>query len=74
MSCHGPCSYVCSCQPCLAILSLVKERSDLYANHAFVCLLDPRHEKICFMPYANNKDADQPAHLRSLISAFLFDA
>ena len=23
-----------------------------------------------FMPYANNKDADQPAHLRSLISAF----
>ena len=24
------------------------------------------------MPYANNKDADQPAHLRSLISAFVF--
>ena len=24
-----------------------------------------------FMPYANNKDADQPAHLRSLISAFV---
>ena len=23
------------------------------------------------MPYANNKDADQPAHLRSLISAFV---
>ena len=25
-----------------------------------------------FMPYANNKCADQPAHLRSLISAFVF--
>ena len=24
-----------------------------------------------FMPYANNKGADQPAHLRSLISAFI---
>ena len=23
------------------------------------------------MPYANNKDADQPAHLRSLISVFV---
>ena len=24
-----------------------------------------------FMPYANNKDADQPAHPRSLISIFV---
>ena len=24
-----------------------------------------------FIPYANNKGADQPAHLRSLISAFV---
>ena len=27
--------------------------------------------KTCFMSYANNKGADQPAHLRSLISAFV---
>ena len=33
--------------------------------------LEPRHEKICFMPYANNKDADQPAHPCSLISIFV---
>ena len=26
---------------------------------------------MCLMPYANNKDADQPAHVRSLISAFI---
>ena len=27
--------------------------------------------KTCLMPYANNKGADQPAHPRSLISAFV---
>ena len=32
---------------------------------------EPRHEKTRFMPYANNKGADQPAHLRSLISTFV---
>ena len=31
---------------------------------------EPGHEKMCFMSYANNKGADQPAHPRSLISAF----
>ena len=29
------------------------------------------HEKMCLMPYANNKGADQPPHPRSLISAFV---
>ena len=32
---------------------------------------EPCHEKTCFMPYANNKGADQPAHPRSLITAFV---
>ena len=27
---------------------------------------------MCLTPYANNKGADQPAHPRSLISAFVF--
>ena len=31
---------------------------------------EPGHEKTCFISYANNKGTDQPAHLRSLISAF----
>ena len=26
---------------------------------------------MCLVPYANNKDADQPAHPRSLISVFV---
>ena len=31
---------------------------------------EPGHEKMYLMSDANNKGADQPAHLRSLISAF----
>ena len=31
----------------------------------------PSHAKMCLMPYANNKGADQPANPRSLISAFV---
>ena len=34
----------------------------------FAC--EPGHEKTCLMPYADTKGADQPAHLRSLISIF----
>ena len=32
---------------------------------------EPGHGKTCLMSYANNKGADQPAHPRSLISAFV---
>ena len=32
---------------------------------------EPGHEKMCLMSYANNNGADQPAHPRSLISAFI---
>ena len=35
------------------------------------CVNGPGHAKTCLMPYANNKGADQPAHLRSLISIFV---
>ena len=31
----------------------------------------PRREKICLRRFANNKGTAQPAHLRSLISAFV---
>ena len=36
--------------------------------------IEPHHEKTCFILYANNNDADQTAHPRSLISAFVFSA
>ena len=32
----------------------------------------PRREKTCLWGFANNKDADQPAHPGSPISAFVF--
>ena len=32
---------------------------------------EPGQEKMCLMSYANNKGADQPAHTRKLISAFV---
>ena len=32
---------------------------------------EPDHEKMCFMPNANNKGADKLAHTRSLFSAFV---
>ena len=31
----------------------------------------PRRDKTCLRGFANNKGADQPAHPRSLISAFV---
>ena len=45
------------------------EKGKLYrkANKTF----EPCHEKNLFILYANNKCADQPAHPRSLISAFV---
>ena len=41
------------------------------ATSDFYTLFEPRHEKTCFMPYTNNKAADQPAHARSLVSVFV---
>ena len=34
--------------------------------------IGPGHEKICLWEFANNTGADQPAHLRSLISTFFY--
>ena len=34
-------------------------------------LIGPRREKTCLRRFANNKGADQPAHLRSLVSVFV---
>ena len=40
-----------------------------FIRHAIIS--EPGHEKMCLMSYANIKGADQPAHPRSLISAFV---
>ena len=36
-----------------------------------IIVFGPGHAKMCLMPYANNKGADQPARPRSLISTFI---
>ena len=50
-------------------------QADLYlsvnTNNFEICVYEPGHDKVCLMPYADNKGADQPAHQRSLISAFV---
>ena len=40
-------------------------------NPFLLVISELRHEKTCSMPYANNKDAGQLVHLRSLISFFV---
>ena len=42
----------------------------LFASFGCIAIWVTSWENL-FMPYANNKGADQPAHLRSLISAFV---
>ena len=52
--------------PCKNISKVLKHSSIVESNS-----FEPGHEKMCLMSYANNKGADQPAHPRSLISAFV---
>ena len=49
------------------------EDFNIYLNlNQFMALIyGPWREKTCLRGVANNTDADQPAHLRSLISAFV---
>ena len=57
------------------LLDLMAERIQRAPKIKSTCsvatIFGPRHEKICLRGFANNKGADQPAHLRSLISAFV---
>ena len=60
-------SYYCQIQIPLGmerIVSLSQINGGLIPNQK---LIEPRQGKTCFMPYANNKSADQPAHPRSLL-------
>ena len=52
------------CWFCCAVAQIIIE---LFIHLSF----GPGHAKMCLMPYANNKGADQPVHPRSLISTFV---
>ena len=42
-----------------------------FISHEKLFIYGPRRKKTCLRGFANNTCADQPAHLRSLISAFV---
>ena len=54
-----------------AILSRMKHTGTTALEWSLSKSVEPGHQKTCLMSYANNKGADQPAHPRSLISAFI---
>ena len=58
-----------STQLWLTVILVTANSLAVYVGHE---LTGPGHAKKCFMPYENNKAADQPAHPRSLISTFVF--
>ena len=43
----------------------------IYNRYGYDDTYGPRREKTCLRGFANNTGADQPAHPRSLISAFV---
>ena len=47
----------------------IKPVTELFGPSSYMYMSQAMRK--CVMPYANNKDADQPAHPRSLISVFV---
>ena len=45
---------------------------DTVMSERYYIIIGPRREKTCRRGFANNTGTDQPAHPRSLISAFVF--
>ena len=48
------------------------KQSDVAFIPLICVIIGPRREITCLRGFANNTGADQPAHLRSLIRAFVF--
>ena len=57
--------------PWLQVKLYLHDRNRILKSSQPGFVFGPGHAKMCLMPYANNKDADQPAHPRSLISTFV---
>ena len=65
---NTPVSKGCDITPVQELVVYLISKDPISANQNEY---QPGHEKMCLMSYANNKGADQPAHSRSLISAFV---
>ena len=55
----------------LMSLEFCKHRYGEVRAGCLLILIEPRREKTCLRWFTNNTGADQPAHTRSLISAFI---
>ena len=64
--------YLQSCQLLvLAFVMVNTHNENMCETRGKVLKNGPRREKTCLRGFANNTGADQPAHTRSLISAFV---
>ena len=69
---EGDISYVSSYGVYVSqLLNLVIATKKEDSVHVYTLQYGPRREKTCLRGFANNTGADQPAHPRSLISAFV---
>ena len=59
-----------TCDKCFPCLSRLKAHLVVHSGET-PFTYGPRREKTCLRGFANNTGADQPAHSRSLISAFV---
>ena len=50
---------------------MLETKTTVYHDSLCLLIFEPRHEKTCLMPYANNKGADQLAQPRRLITTFV---
>ena len=58
--------------PCLQFVAhYICDRTSIQGLVIYETSFESRHENMCLISYANNKGTDQPAHPRSLISAFV---
>ena len=58
---------------CIFLIEIKTHKTQDFSNIEFTFYpsYGPRPEKTCLWGFADNTGADQPAHLRSLISAFV---
>ena len=57
--------------PCFEVWRAIKRQVYLVSEESNNCAIWARREKTCLRGFANNTGADQLAHLRRLISAFV---
>ena len=55
----------------VCVMFIYKDHQHICLIHTICTLYGPQRKKTCLRGFVNNKAADQPAHMRSLISPFV---